>query len=127
MHHHKVHQDFFSTRYHQEICLAGITIVPLKAIRGVSYLVRSFGISLSPQYRLGYMISVPLPLSNITLLKLKPEMWSSPTLILLLGLAPISDLTEGASLNTLDATWLGLLMSLTTCITYMMLRGVAML
>lgn len=127
MHHQKVHQDFFSTRYHQEICLAGITIVPLKATIGVSYLIRSFGISLSPRYRLGYMISVPLPLSNITLLKSKPEMWSSSTLILLLGLAPISDLIEGASLNTLDATWLGLLMSLTTCITYMMLRGVAML
>lgn len=127
MHHQKVHQDFFSTRYHQEICLTGIIIVPLKATIGVSYLIRSFGISLSPRYRLGYMISVPLPLSNITLLKSKPEMWSSSTLILLLGLAPISDLIEGASLNTLDATWLGLLMSLTTCITYMMLRGVAML
>lgn len=61
MYHYKIDHLLPSTSMRRVNCSTGITTVPSKATEGLSYVVKSSGLSLYPSYKSGYMISIPLP------------------------------------------------------------------
>ena len=99
----------------------GVTVFPLKLIKGESYAVRSLGFKFSPLYRLGYITSIAIPWSTNTLFTSNPLILSVTTKASLWGwMVPIlsssenPDTGEAPFLAFLDSRSLSLVQSRAT-------------